>query len=541
VQDLLDVSRIEAGHFAIHRERAASTALIDEAISLLRPLAEAKAIRLQSRLSATLPPVLADRQRIVQVFMNLVTNAIRHVPEGGSIALSARSAGQEVRFSVRDSGPGISEAHLPHVFDRFWQAAGPGRDGLGLGLAIARGIVEAHGGRIWAESQEGKGSTFHFTLPVPSGDTAAANGEEAEPDVAIAFLPGAAAVPTATVSGMRQDAPQRQADAAERSSRFLEEVSRLPDIPLDSVDALAAHLRDRIMRALHLGYLRVNDRLPSIRQIANTLGVPYHSAVQAYESLATDGIAEKRERSGIYLAPQTDVGGELQTETARWVAQVLLGAWVHQIRVPRLPDLIRRFTAAVPLRCACMESTEEHRVALAMELSQQFGLQTTPIHVPDRQNSPLTPEHDLWWKLQEMDLLVTTSFHAPRVRRIAEELGKPLIVMTIHPEVVAAVDQRLAEAGELTVVCVDPTFGERVRSGVEAAFRDRIRVVLADDARAVESLDRSQPVLLTRAARQRLPEASFRLIVPVAPSFSVETAWDITTALVRFNMEAARG
>jgi signal transduction histidine kinase len=109
--------------------------------------------------------VEADRGRLLQVFSNLVGNAIKFTPSGGTVTLRAAPADGAVHFSISDDGPGMPPEHLAHVFDRFWRARKGERGGLGLGLAIARGIVEAHGGRIWAESREGEGSTFHFTVP----------------------------------------------------------------------------------------------------------------------------------------------------------------------------------------------------------------------------------------------------------------------------------------------------------------------------------------------------------------------------------------
>ena len=110
--------------------------------------------------------VQADAQRILQVLSNLLGNAARFTPPGAEIKVRAQRADDQVVFSVADSGPGIPAEHLPHIFDRFWQARRTGRHGIGLGLAIVKGIVEAHGGRVWAESELGVGSTFFFTLPI---------------------------------------------------------------------------------------------------------------------------------------------------------------------------------------------------------------------------------------------------------------------------------------------------------------------------------------------------------------------------------------
>jgi signal transduction histidine kinase len=126
---------------------------------------------MERELEAELPPVLADRKRVLQVFSNLIGNALRYTPEGGRITVRARREGRFVRFFVSDTGKGIAPEHLPHLFERYWQPKGT-REGAGLGLPIAKGIVEAHGGYILVESEPGRGSTFSFTLPVDEAPAA---------------------------------------------------------------------------------------------------------------------------------------------------------------------------------------------------------------------------------------------------------------------------------------------------------------------------------------------------------------------------------
>jgi PAS domain S-box-containing protein len=166
IQDLLDATKMEAGRFTVAQLPEEVTGLLSEAVELHRPLAEARSLQLECQLDASVPAVLADRGRVLQVFSNLIGNAIRFTPAGGSITLWARQEEKMVRFSVVDTGPGIPPEHLPHLFERFWQAKEGAREGAGLGLPIARGIVEAHGGHIHVESTLGRGTTFTFTLPV---------------------------------------------------------------------------------------------------------------------------------------------------------------------------------------------------------------------------------------------------------------------------------------------------------------------------------------------------------------------------------------
>jgi PAS domain S-box-containing protein len=165
IDDLLDVARVDAGRMSVEPCAVPAGRLVLDALESHAPLAEARAILTRVRLPAEIPPVLADADRVLQVFSNLLGNAIRFTPRGGGITLSVGVEERAVRFAVSDTGPGIPDEHLPHIFDRFWRAQRARREGAGLGLAIARGIVEAHEGRIWAESVPGEGSTFHFTLP----------------------------------------------------------------------------------------------------------------------------------------------------------------------------------------------------------------------------------------------------------------------------------------------------------------------------------------------------------------------------------------
>jgi signal transduction histidine kinase/DNA-binding NarL/FixJ family response regulator len=168
IQDLLDVSRIEAGGFSVAAEPIAPALLLADACEAMASTASAANVHLTCCSDgADLPDVMADRERLQQVFSNLIGNAIKFTPAGGTIDVSASASGPfRVRFSVRDSGPGMSPENLPHIFDRFWQARHGERTGAGLGLAIAKGIVEAHDGTISAQSEPGHGAEIAFELPV---------------------------------------------------------------------------------------------------------------------------------------------------------------------------------------------------------------------------------------------------------------------------------------------------------------------------------------------------------------------------------------
>ncbi|GAB5603226.1 HAMP domain-containing sensor histidine kinase [Thermus sp. FJN-A] len=174
VQDLALVSQVEAKAVVLHPKPLDPKALLEGAVERFLPAFQAKGVALRVFSTPTLPLVLADEERALQVFANLLSNALRHTPEGGEVRLKAEDRGKEVLFSVEDTGPGIPEAHLPRIFERFYRID-PSRSrkdgGTGVGLTIAKGLVEAMGGRIWAESEPGQGSAFRFTLPLYTGLT----------------------------------------------------------------------------------------------------------------------------------------------------------------------------------------------------------------------------------------------------------------------------------------------------------------------------------------------------------------------------------
>jgi PAS domain S-box-containing protein len=172
VTDLLDVARIESGTFAIRQERVDTSTLLHEAVELCESQALAMHVALAAEVGDDVKPMRADRDRLLQVLSNLLGNALKFSNAGGKVVVRATNADGAVQLSVKDSGRGIPTADLPHVFERFWQADRATRNGAGLGLAICKGIVEAHGGRIWAASTVGRGTTLYFEIPeyLPAAD-----------------------------------------------------------------------------------------------------------------------------------------------------------------------------------------------------------------------------------------------------------------------------------------------------------------------------------------------------------------------------------
>lgn len=165
IRDLLDVAQIDAGRLAIEPRPVNAASLLDDAVELASPLAIERGVRLSSGSVVGSDFVRADPERVLQVLSNLISNAIKFSKPGSEVTIGAERDGRDVVLRVLDRGKGIAPDEIAHVFDRFWRARDGSREGAGLGLAIARGIVESHGGRIWVESVLGEGSTFYFTLP----------------------------------------------------------------------------------------------------------------------------------------------------------------------------------------------------------------------------------------------------------------------------------------------------------------------------------------------------------------------------------------
>jgi two-component system phosphate regulon sensor histidine kinase PhoR len=167
VMELTELSRIETGKAELKLESVRLNQLAEEVISQLSPQAERQKLTMKKKLAADLPSVSADRARVRQVISNLVHNAIKFTPEGGKITITTRKLEGAVGVDITDTGIGIPEGDLPHVFERFYKGdRARSEAGTGMGLAIAKHVVEAHGGKISVESREGKGSTFSFSLPL---------------------------------------------------------------------------------------------------------------------------------------------------------------------------------------------------------------------------------------------------------------------------------------------------------------------------------------------------------------------------------------
>jgi signal transduction histidine kinase len=166
IEDLLDISRIEAGALVVRPAREDPREVLEEMQDFFRPQTEERGIDLEVDVDPETPPLLVDRDRVAQALLNLLANALAFTPEGGRISLVARPGPEgHVAIDVSDTGPGVSEEAMAYLFDRFWQDSRHERTGSGLGLAIVRGIAEAHGGTADVTSRPHEGATFSLVLP----------------------------------------------------------------------------------------------------------------------------------------------------------------------------------------------------------------------------------------------------------------------------------------------------------------------------------------------------------------------------------------
>jgi signal transduction histidine kinase len=189
LRSLLDAASIEEGRFNLRQSFWPADDLLRDLVEIFGPLATSSGLELECRPAAAPFALRADRERLFQVLSNLVGNAMKFARPHSRIEVTVSRELEVVRFCVSDQGPGIRPEDLPHIFERFWKGERESRGGTGLGLYIARKVVEAHGGRIWAESTPGQGSTFHFTLPCPKASAAAAPGARADLDVGAVLPP----------------------------------------------------------------------------------------------------------------------------------------------------------------------------------------------------------------------------------------------------------------------------------------------------------------------------------------------------------------
>lgn len=291
-------------------------------------------------------------------------------------------------------------------------------------------------------------------------------------------------------------------------------------------------LRRRVQRGFHAGELAPGDRLPSIRALAADLDADHRTVAKAYRGLEREGLVEIRPRSGVYVADQERLGRDdfLLGSTARWVAEILADGWARGIPVPQLAAVVGRCTRSVRLRCGCVDDVVDSREMLVEEAREQFGLD--PVPIPLSQGSTASSVEDA---LADVDLVLASAFHAGIVRRAARGSDVPVVVMTFNPESRARL-RRAAEAAPLTVVGVDPAYGDRLRNllGAEA----EIRFLPVDDAVDVAELELPGRLHVSLAARRRLEDVVHAALIEHGPLLAGETARTLSWLIVQENARA---
>jgi DNA-binding transcriptional regulator YhcF (GntR family) len=284
-------------------------------------------------------------------------------------------------------------------------------------------------------------------------------------------------------------------------------------------------LRRRLVSDLHIGRLRSGDSLPSIREVARSLGADHRVVARAYRELEAEGLVEVRAKSGVVVAGG-GTSSQAHHDLLQWLGGVLAEAWTRRVPLRGLAPLVARATAG-GLRCLVIESTEDHEVALAAELAEDFGLDVSAHRV-----GTAAGDAALDAALATCDFAVTTSFHAPSVAPLAAARSVPLVVASVHPVLRECVAALLRE-GNVTVVIADALYAARARDYMYGFAEGRdyrfVRVENAGPLAAIES-DRC---LFTRAARRRLGLPEYHLLPRTAPFISPTTAQDIARVMVR--------
>ncbi|MFL5538162.1 MAG: PAS domain-containing protein [Longimicrobiaceae bacterium] len=360
------------------------------------------------------------------------------------------------------------------------------------------------------------------------------DGRPARVDLSLAPLADGEGQVVGTVALIRPAAgagPESEAadEGGERPRWPLAQLRRVLFSGLASAD-VTDRLRGGIAAALDLGYLRPGDRLPGTREAASVSGIDHRVISAAYRRLAAEGLVEVRPRRGPVVAAPEPAGAEELGETPEWMAGVLEGAAQLQVRLPALADLVRRWTAAQPVRCLCVDSTEDGRTALVQEMSAQWGMECEAAS-PDERGS----QRGLAAAVRAADVVVTTHFNAGAVRPLARSARKPLVVAATRPDLVEAIEAALRR-GPLAAVVADLAYAERLRVLPGA---ERLRPVLATDTAAVEMLSPDEVVLLTLAAQPKV-QRSLRLLAAPGHFVAPLDARALARVLIRANLAPGR-
>lgn len=295
---------------------------------------------------------------------------------------------------------------------------------------------------------------------------------------------------------------------------------------------IADVLRSRVLTGLHFGTLRPGTRLPSVRTLQAELDADPRVVLAAYRRLEGEGLVEVRQRSGIFVAASGVSPGNILPQTAGWIVQVLAEGLGRGIPAVALPDRLRGALATVRLRAACVECNDDQIIGLCTELERDFGLEVSGVELESLRAETL-PE-----RAAQADLWVTTSFHAADVQPLADQFGKPLILVSLRTDFLSEIKRMLLQ-GPVFWVVSDPRFAAKLPRILGSAPQgENLRVVIAgqDD---LEQLPRSAPVYVMQAARASVDIAQIPgTLMPSMRVFSLESARQILAFIIERNIAA---
>ena len=291
-------------------------------------------------------------------------------------------------------------------------------------------------------------------------------------------------------------------------------------------------IRQRVLSALHFGTLRPGSRLPSARLLAIELKADPRVVTAAFRQLEHEGVVERRPPSRAhYVAEARPAAGAL-APTAEWLVEVFAGALARGVPAPDFPEHARRSMETLRMRVACVECNADQMTWLCRELQEDFGLVAAEVDVEALDDADVAPP-----AVRSADLLVTTAFHADAVRRVADRLGKPVVVATIRPDLTAEIARLLAE-GPLYFVGTDVRFERKLHRLFPDADAANLRAVLVgrDDVGAVPA---GSPAYVMRTARDRLGGVPSHLRpLSTLRAFSAETQRELLRFMLRANVAA---
>lgn len=299
--------------------------------------------------------------------------------------------------------------------------------------------------------------------------------------------------------------------------------------------ALADLLRTQLIGQLHVGRLRPGSRLPSIRDTAERHQVDHRVASRAYARLETERLVEIRGRSGVFVSPGMSSVQKVMDSRQHWAADVMIQAWSRRISPAELRQLMRQMTSH-GLRCLCVESTLDHLVAVSSELASDFGFVITPMQFDaDSSGRPMAGElARLAQHLTDIDVVITTAFHAADISEFAKLHSKEFVSITVNPAMRDEVERQVRK-GPLRVVAADPRFKARAERFLPEGLSANVQVVLVSEYQAAAEDEHAPPTVFTKAARRELGLGEMQLLTGDVAFIGPDSAAAICNIIVRLS------